>query len=273
MPGGEVWAEPAHRHAVQMVCMWTLSLGRSAHDYDYCLRATDAAPHPPGLGPSAVFLPEWADSSLGMSAALLAGLLAGYGIAMPVGAVAAYLVALTARTSLRVGACAALGVATADGLYALISMIGGSALAPAIRPITLPLHWVSSLVLVALACWGAATAIARYCGRQVSGKPDRGLTTPTRAYLGLLGITMMNPITVIYFAAMVIAAQGTTTPNPWDKAVFVLAAFLASASWQLLLAGGGALLGRALTGPRGRLLTSLISSAVIIGLAIHLLVA
>jgi threonine/homoserine/homoserine lactone efflux protein len=48
-----------------------------------------------------------------VSAALAAGLLAGYGIAMPVGAVGAYLVALTARTSLRTGVFAALGVASA----------------------------------------------------------------------------------------------------------------------------------------------------------------
>jgi arginine exporter protein ArgO len=53
----------------------------------------------------------------------------------------------------------------------------------------------------------------------------------------------------------------------------VLAAFFASASWQLLLAGGGALLGRALTGRRGRLVTALASSAVIMALAVRMLVA
>lgn len=179
-----------------------------------------------------------------MSAALVAGLLAGYGIAIPVGAIATYLVALTARSSLRVGACAALGVATADGLYALISMIGGSALAPAIKPITLPLHWASAVVLVALACRSTVTAIVHYRKQQVLGRADRKRMSPPRAYLGLLGITMMNPITVIYFTALVLASQGTTTPDHWDKAVFVLAAFVGSASWQLLLAKGGALLGR-----------------------------
>lgn len=208
-----------------------------------------------------------------MSAALVAGLLAGYGIAMPVGAVATYLVALTARTSLRVGACAALGVATADGLYALISMLGGSALAPAVRSITLPLHRASAVMLVALACRSAVTALVQYRRRQVTGRAHQELMSPVRAYLGLLGITMMNPITVIYFVALVLASQGTTAPDRWDKAVFVVAVLVASASWQLLLAGGGALLGRVLTGPHGRLLTSLVSSAVIIGLAARLLVS
>ena len=55
------------------------------------------------------------------------------------------------------------------------------------------------------------------------------------------------------------------------EVVFVLAAFAASASWQLLLAGGGGLVGRMLTGPRGRLATALVSSAVIVVLAVGLL--
>jgi arginine exporter protein ArgO len=125
-----------------------------------------------------------------VSAALAAGLLAGYGVALPVGAVGAYLVALTARTSLRTGAFAALGVATADGVYAVIAV-----------------------------CW-----------------------------------------------------QGAATPGHADQAVFVVAVFVASASWQLVLAGGGAFLGRLLTGSRGRLVTGLASSALIGVLAVHLLV-
>jgi arginine exporter protein ArgO len=52
----------------------------------------------------------------------------------------------------------------------------------------------------------------------------------------------------------------------------VIAAFIASASWQLLLAGGGAVLGRLLTGRRGRLITALTSSTIVVGLAVRLLV-
>ena len=42
--------------------------------------------------------------------------------------------------------------------------------------------------------------------------------------------------------------------------------------WQLVLAGGGAFLGRVLTGGRGRLVTGLASSILIGVLAVHLLV-
>jgi threonine/homoserine/homoserine lactone efflux protein len=205
-------------------------------------------------------------------AALVAGLLAGYGIAMPVGAVAAYLVALTARTSWRIGAFAALGVATADGLYALIAAYGGSALTPVIQPIMIPLRWASVLVLIALSVRGGAAAIGQYRKGQRSIRTDEAPISPARAYLGLLGITMMNPITVIYFAALVLGSRTTAAPDHLQQVVFVLAAFAASASWQLLLAGGGAVLGRALTGGRGRLVTAMASSTVIVAFAVHLLI-
>jgi threonine/homoserine/homoserine lactone efflux protein len=206
-------------------------------------------------------------------AALIAGLLAGYGIAMPVGAVSAYLVALTARTSLRTGVFAALGVATADGVYALIAVWGGAALAAVLRPLTLPLRRGSAVLLIALAVRGMVTTIRR---RRRS--PDR---TPARqaapgvarAYLGLWAMTMMNPLTVLYFTALVLGRPSAAAPARADQAVFVVAVFVASASWQLIVAGGGALLGRVLTGNGGQLITAMVSSALIGGLGVHLLIA
>jgi arginine exporter protein ArgO len=212
-----------------------------------------------------------AHASTSVIAALVAGLFAGYGIAMPVGAVATYLVALTARTTLRIGAFAALGVATADGLYALTAALAGSAITPVIRPIMTPLRWASALVLLALAVRSAARTILQYRKTQAAAQAGETPISPVRAYVALLGLTMMNPITVIYFAALVLGDQSTAAPDHLQQAVFVLAAFAASASWQLLLAGGGALLGRALTGSRGRLITTVTSSAVICALALRLL--
>jgi arginine exporter protein ArgO len=206
-------------------------------------------------------------------AALVAGLTAGYGIAIPVGAIAAYLVALTARTSLRTGVSAALGVATADGVYALIAVCGGAALAPVLRPVSLPLRRGSAVVLIALAVHGAVSAIRRHRGRR-DGTADGGAASgAARAYLGMWAMTMMNPLTVIYFTALVLGRQAAAAPGGADQAVFVLAAFAASASWQLGLAGGGALAGQVLTGSRGRLITALASSTLICFLAVRLLMA
>ncbi|MFF8634137.1 LysE family transporter [Streptomyces pilosus] len=208
-----------------------------------------------------------------MTAALLAGLLAGYGIAIPVGAVGTYLVSLTARTTLRTGVCAALGVATADGLYALAATLGGPALAAALRPVLGPLRWVCVLVLLALAVWGAAGAVRRYRRHRLAAHAGAAPVSPARAYLALLGITLLNPTTVIYFAALVLGSQTGDAAGSGERVVFVAAAFAASASWQVLLAGGGALLGRVLTGHRGRLVTALVASGVMTALALRMAVA
>ncbi|MER5310303.1 LysE family transporter [Streptomyces sp. NPDC002773] len=205
-----------------------------------------------------------------MTAAVVAGLLAGYGIAIPVGAVGAYLVAVAARTDWRTGAGAALGVAAADGLYALLAVAGGAALVPVLAPVTTPLRWASALVLAVLAVRAAWVALAAYREGGLASRDDGTALTPGRAFLTFLGITILNPMTVVYFAALVLATGPSAPDGLSDRTAFVLAALAASASWQLLLALGGTLLGRTLTGARGRLGTALASSAVIVVLAVRL---
>lgn len=197
-----------------------------------------------------------------MSAPFLAGVAAGYGIAVPVGAIGVLIAGLSARTSLRVGAAAGLGAATADGIYALVAVVGGAAVAELIAPVATPLRWVAALVLLGLAvmtAWGA------FRKRAPTEKPERPASA-RKAYASILALTLLNPATVIYFAALVIG-RGGAGGGPW----FVIGAFLASASWQLLIAGGGSLIGRVLTGPRGRVVTALVSSAVIAILALQVL--
>jgi arginine exporter protein ArgO len=168
---------------------------------------------------------------------------------------------------------AALGVATADGVYALIAAYGSALLAPALRSVALPLRWGSAVMLIVLAVRGAMTAIRRHRERRDGGQAGPAASGAARAYLGLLGMTMLNPLTVVYFTALVLGRQTATTPGRADQAVFVLAVFAASASWQLVLAGGGAFLGRVLTGGRGRLITAIAASSLIGALGLHLLLA
>ncbi|NKQ51687.1 LysE family transporter [Amycolatopsis sp. K13G38] len=197
-----------------------------------------------------------------MTAAIVAGLLAGYGIAIPVGAVGAYLIALTAHTSLRVGAAAALGIATVDGVYALSAALGGSALVRALVPVAAPLRWIAAAALIAVAARTTFGALRRY--RTPSAPPPM---RPGRAYAMLVGMTLVNPTTIVYFVAVVLGGSAGLANTVPERSAFAVAAFAASASWQLALAGGGAVLGRAFTGRRGQLGTALASSAVIVILA------
>jgi arginine exporter protein ArgO len=203
--------------------------------------------------------------------ALISGLLAGYGVAVPVGAIGAFIVSLAARTSLRVGVGAALGVATADGIYATVAVAGGAALASLIRPLATPLRVVAAVVLLGIALRVAVTAWRHF------RDPTRAVATPAlrtgpRAFGALLGLTLLNPATVIYFAALVLGQKSSGTASGAASVVFVVAAFCASASWQLLLAAGGSALGRTLAGDRGRLITSIVSSLLIVVLAVRTLV-
>jgi arginine exporter protein ArgO len=208
-----------------------------------------------------------------MTAAFVAGLIAGYGVAVPVGAIAVLIAGLAARTSLRVGAAAALGVATADGLYAAVAVTGGTALASLLTPIATPLRWSAAVVLVCLATTTAFIALRSY--RTPAEATDRAadgtLTTPAGAFGGVLALTLLNPLTVVYFGALVLARRANGDLPPAEAVAFVLGAFLASAGWQLLIVAGGSLVGRVLTGRRGRLVTALASAALIAVLAVHTL--
>ncbi|MEV7128510.1 LysE family transporter [Streptomyces sp. NPDC093260] len=144
------------------------------------------------------------------------GLLAGYGVAVPVGAVGAHPVSLTARTSLRTGVFAAPGVVAADGPYALPAVLGGPALAGALRPVLGPLRWVSVLVLAAPAVQGAGCALRRHRAHRPAVRAGPPAPGAGRACLGLLGITLLDPATVPWFSA----APGPVARRPrWSGRV------------------------------------------------------
>jgi threonine/homoserine/homoserine lactone efflux protein len=73
-------------------------------------------------------------------------------------------------------------------------------------------------------------------------------------YMRFLALTLINPLTVVYFASLVLTSR--TTAQPANAVVFVAGVAIASASWQTLLAGSGALLRRRLL-PRGQIATAL----------------
>ena len=92
--------------------------------------------------------------------------------------------------------------------------------------------------------------------------------TPLRAWLTFAGITAVNPATVVYFAAIVVGGS-VDLDGALEGAVFVLAAFVASASWQVFVASLGTGLRRWISGPRGRRTTGVLAAVVIAVLAVR----
>jgi arginine exporter protein ArgO len=88
-----------------------------------------------------------------------------------------------------------------------------------------------------------------------------------RAWLAFAAITAVNPATVLYFAAIVLGGT-VVIDGPAEGTLFVVAAFAASASWQLFVASIGSGLGHWITGPRGRRTTGVVAALAIAALAV-----
>jgi arginine exporter protein ArgO len=207
-----------------------------------------------------------------MNAAVISGLLAGYGIAMPVGAIAIFLIRLGAAACLCIGAAAGLGAATVDGGFAAAAVAGGAGLARQVATAAGPLHWAAGATLAVVATWMAVLALRRYRSPAAAPRAGLALHTPLRAYAALAAITVVNPLTVAYWAALVLGRQASAAAfTPAQATGFVAAVFAASASWQLVLVSGGALIGRVAGSRRGMLAISLASSLLIAGIAAQIL--
>lgn len=198
---------------------------------------------------------------------LISGLVTGYAIAVPVGAVAVMIVALSSRTRWRIGAAAGLGVATIDGLYAAVSVVAGTAVARALEPVSGVLTGVSVVVLLAI----AALTLVHAFRPERSGGPAPRAWTPLRAWLTFAAITAINPATVLYFAAIVLGGS-VRIDGAAEGTVFVAAAFAASASWQVFVATVGTGLGTWMSSPRGRRTTGVLAALAIAALALKPLV-
>lgn len=200
-----------------------------------------------------------------MAASFIAGALAGYAIAIPVGAIAVLIVELGIRRGFRIAAAAGAGAAAADGLYATLAVIGGTAIAVILEPIERPLRIVAIGALLGIGLRGSVLMLLAQRGvAQPRLFPER----PLGMFGRFLGLTLLNPATVIYFAALILAVPDLGS-GPGERAAFVAGAFLASLSWQTTLAGIGAVAHRRLPA-RFQVTISLIGNFAICGFAVLL---
>ncbi len=198
----------------------------------------------------------------------IAGILAGYGIAIPVGAIAILIVETGLRRGFWAAFAAGAGAATADFLYALLAALAGTALEAALRPYEAALRLASACVLIALGCWG----LWRVTQKNVRAGGKSAVQMPVEKtgciYAQFVGLTVLNPLTVAYFAALILG--GSSALAGWlDRIVFVFGAGLSSLSWQSLLAGVGAL-GRRHFSPRLQTIASVAGNLIVAGLGVSM---
>ena len=197
--------------------------------------------------------------------AFVEGVLAGLGIAVPVGAIAVLIVDLGMRRGFARAVPASMGAASADLAYAALAAVAGVAVASALEPYERRIELASAAVLAGI----VAYRMVRLLQTPESPRLERSRNGALRTYAGFLALTLVNPLTVAYFAALILGLGDDALSSGWDKALFVFGAFVASAAWQLLLAGAGAVLHHRLS-DRARLGTALFGNALIAALALRL---
>jgi arginine exporter protein ArgO len=176
--------------------------------------------------------------------AFLTGIVAGYGIAIPVGGIAVLVVEVGIRCGFRCAFFAGAGAASADLMYAGVAVIGGATLAGPVQSFDQPLRIASAVVLAVIAAVGLRRAGRRQESIEISF-PDRRELAGT--YARFVGLTIINPTTIVYFAAVIIGLGVANDMSVVEGGLFIGGAFMASLSWQTLLAGVGAFAGNRLS--------------------------
>lgn len=164
--------------------------------------------------------------------AFLSGVFAGYGIAIPVGPIAILIIELGLRRGFRVALSAGAGAASADLIYATIAALAGTLLVSFLAPFAPILRVGSATGLIVLGAW------LLYHGRNRSDrghKPRLRTTSCPQTYGMVLGLTLLNPVTVTYFTTLILGMQGFSTSSA-NAVLFISGAFIASLSWQSFLA-------------------------------------
>lgn len=198
--------------------------------------------------------------------AVLHGLVTGWAIAVPLGAVGTLLLLHSARSRLTAAVAATTGIATVDGGYALAAGLSWSVLGPWVKPLSAILTPVAAGALI----WVAGAIVIRSLRPTSLGSGEGREFSAARSYWNFLGLTSINPLTLAYFAA--VAAGGVRTIGSTRGVVgFTLGAFVGSFTGHLIWVACGVVLKPAVVTRGGRIVTSIVGSVVVTAIAIRMI--
>lgn len=199
------------------------------------------------------------------------GVLAGFGIAIPVGAIAVLIIEHSLRRGFRFGFAAGAGAATADLLYALLAALAGAALAARLAPLAGELRLASAAVLVGIGGLGLRRVRALGSAGLETPPADVAARPPFWVFAQFLGLTLLNPMTVAYFAALILGQGSQGLDNHAARLAFVFGAGLASFSWQTFLAALGAW-GRSRLPAAAQRAVSVVGNLLVIALGLRMVI-
>ena len=197
--------------------------------------------------------------------ALISGITAGLGLAAPLGAIGVLLIREGVAAGLKSGAAAAAGVALVDAIYCLAAVTAGALVAPIIASWGSIPSIIGGTVLTLLGTRGVAKALAAP-DILVSGRAHATAPSARRRFLLFIGLTAINPATLLYFAAVTVALGSRLSAIP-ASAAFIAGVAGASFCWQFGLIAVGAMLKTRIT-PLTQRVLSVAGFSVVIALGI-----
>jgi arginine exporter protein ArgO len=115
--------------------------------------------------------------------------------------------------------------------------VGGTALVLLLQPVAIWLRIAGGTALIAFAGFGVWKGLRRTATKRLSPARNGAFGS----YAQLLGITLINPLTVVYFAALILGRSAGVAATLGGRLLFVLGASVGSLSWQTLLAALGSI--------------------------------
>ena len=198
---------------------------------------------------------------------LLSGAVAGLALAAPLGAIGVLLLQEGVTRGLRGGLPAAAAVATVDVLYSIAAVTVGVLAGPLVSAWT---PWPQVVGGVALVTMGVHGIVKSRRVTRLTAEGDVSASgTSLRRFGIFLGLTALNPATLVYFAA-ILSGLERVAESPATAAAFVVGVGLASFGWQTVLVALGAGLRRA-TAPSFRSWTAVIGNGLVVVLGAVLL--
>jgi putative LysE/RhtB family amino acid efflux pump len=187
----------------------------------------------------------------------------GFFVALQLGPLSLYLIRSTLRNGWEVGLAIAAGIAVIDLAYAAFGAAGAAPLL-AIGPLDVILGLVGASVLVLL---GARTLRSAFRIRLGEGADP---VSPKRGFLTALSATSSNPLTIASWAAIFSAASAAGAAETFGgAALLIVGVGLGSLTWDVTLATGTALIGRA-AGERLLRVVDLVAGVGLIGFGVVL---
>jgi threonine/homoserine/homoserine lactone efflux protein len=167
---------------------------------------------------------------------LVRGLIIGFSIAAPVGAIGILCIRRTLSEGRASGFLSGLGAATADALYGCIAGFGLTMISTFLVDQRFWIQLVGGVFLLAL---GVKT-LRSVPAERAAAASGVGLAA---SYVSTLFLTLTNPMTILSFAGIFAALGVAETGGDVSAAtLLVLGVFIGSAAWWLLLSGGVGLL-------------------------------